>query len=84
MGYIISFDENLGFHRTQVNTHLRASLVRCRSIFEGYMLILNHHVRVTLIIHMNESNKNKTGRINIHPINKVCHKKEQPYWPIKE
>ena len=61
MGYIISFWLKLRFHRTQGNTQLRPSLVKYRSIFKGYMLILDHHLWVTLIFHMNESIKNKTG-----------------------
>ena len=45
MGYILVLDENWGFQVTQGNTQLRPSLVRrYRSIFEGYMLILNHHL----------------------------------------
>ena len=71
MGYIISFRLKLGFHKNQGNTQLRPSLVRYRSIFEGYMLILNNHLWVTFIFHMNESNKNKTDRINICCINKL-------------
>ena len=58
---MISFWLKLRFHRTQGNTQLRASLVKYRSIFKGYMLILDHDLWVTLIFYMNESIKNKTG-----------------------
>ena len=64
-------DEDLGFHRTQGNAQLRSSLVRYRSIFEGYMLILNGYLWVTLIFHMNEFNKNKIDKSNICCINKL-------------
>ena len=64
-------DKNLGFHRTPGNTQCRSSLLSCRSIFESYMLIINNHLWVILIFHMNQSNKNKTDRINIHRINKL-------------
>ena len=59
MSYIISFYEILGFHRIQGNTQFKPAMVRYKSIFKVYKLILNHNLSVTLIFHMNESKKPK-------------------------